>query len=55
MPKTGFKRIELENSSILKLYRQKNATHVGDRENASSVMCNLDYDKINRVKYRYSM
>jgi hypothetical protein len=37
------------------MFRQQNKTHVGDREGAASVMCNLDYDKINKVKYRYSM
>ena len=55
MPKTGYKRINLQNSSFLKLYRQKNATHVGDRENANSVMSNLDYDLVGKQRYRYSM
>lgn len=55
LPKTHFKRLELENSSVLKMYRQQNATHVGDRENATSVMCNLDYDMIGKQRYRYSM
>jgi hypothetical protein len=47
-PNKAFKRLVLENSSFLKLYRQKNATHVLDRETASSVVHNLDYEQIGR-------
>ena len=55
MPKTNFKHIGIENNSFLKLFRQKNATHVGDRENALSVLSNLDYDQVGRQKYQYKM
>jgi hypothetical protein len=47
------KTIHLKDSSILKQYRQKNATHVGDRESAISVSNNFDYDKIGRLKYEF--
>lgn len=50
-----FKRIDLENSTFLKMYMQKNATHVGDRENATSVMQNLDYEQITKQKYKNGM
>ena len=53
LPKTDYKRISLQESSFLKLFRQKNATHVGDRENAFSVMTNFNYDVIGKQRYLY--
>lgn len=51
LPNTDFKRISLQESSFLKLFRQKNAAHVGDRENAFSVMTNFNYDIAGKQRY----
>ena len=47
--------IKLQNSSILKKFRQKNDTHVGDSENAISISSNLDYDAVGHQPYQYKM
>ena len=44
---------EVQSNKYLKLWRQKNNTHEGDRENSRSILSNLDYSAIKNQKYRY--
>lgn len=54
MPKSKvLDKIGIQSKKYLRLYNNKNNIHDGDRESAVSLLRNLDFHQINKMKHLY--